>query len=1066
MEIEKIKTLLKTLNFQLLTGEENGWAKKYPQQYEIRVFLNTSSPQKSKIDFGEKIKAGRATTANFNQPESLVVFECVDRLLEKGYKPENIILEKSWNLGHKGKGFLDIAVQDENGKSFLMIECKTWGKEYEIAKKQTEKDGGQLFSYLIQEKSTNFACLYSSVIEKNQIKYQNDIIVITDEIKLAENQQEAFESWLPQVFETKGIFEDEIKPYKVDFKGILKKELKSLSERDGGDIFFRFAEILRRNVVSDKTNAFNKIFNLFLCKIVDEFERSEDEEVEFQWKENEKNEEVMLRLNDLYKRGMDLYLGLKIEAVSEKELESELNKTNNGKNIKSLFIRQKLYSGNEFAFKEVFDLKTFNENCIVVKEVVKLLEKYRIKYNTKQQFLGDFFENLLNTGIKQESGQFFTPIPIAQFICKSIPIRKIVEKKNNNREPFFLPYVIDYASGSGHFLTEAMEEIDSCIKNMVDSEIKCGEKYKKEYIVNKNNFLWAREYVYGIEKDYRLAKTTKISTFLNGDGDAKVICADGLDNFSKSEEYKDKLTISDNKENQQFDIVVSNPPYSVDGFKTTLNYGKESFELFPYLSDRSSEIECLFVERTKQLLNIGGVAGVILPITLLINEGVQTKTRELLLKYFDIKAIVELGSNTFMATTQKTFTIFLERRSDDVWNQIENTVNKFFTNFKDISCNNIEKPFSKYAENTLDLSFADYINLLKENITDTIKESILFQEYREANSKLSENQLLDYIKLQEKEKVAYFIATYDKRVVVVKAPEEKTSEKEFLGYEFSRAKGREGIKVYRNKFNNNELTTKLFDENDLFNCEKVNCYILKNYLDELKSNDVHNSLEGIVSVETLHSLLDFNSTNFQKKITTAKKLRIESEFQTEKLHKIYPIVDSGTTAPQDREFFKNGKYPFIRAGNISKKDENNCVIPDKNSLLNDLAIKECALKKFRKGTILFAKSGRSATTNNITRLKEDSFVVNHLACIFTDNDLDLDFLYYFLEYYQTSNLIPLNSDYPTISLKDIRNLPVPLIDEPTKRKIVNKMKAIERENSRDKENKKEAYLSSFFRKIR
>ena len=32
--------------------------------------------------------------------------------------------------------------------------------------------------------------------------------------------------------------------------------------------------------------------------------------------------------------------------------------------------------------------------------------------------------------------------------------------------------------------------------------------------------LWAREYIYGIEKDYRLAKTTKISTFLNGDGDA------------------------------------------------------------------------------------------------------------------------------------------------------------------------------------------------------------------------------------------------------------------------------------------------------------------------------------------------------------------------------------------------------------------------------------------------------------------------------------------------------------------------------------------------------------------
>jgi len=53
--------------------------------------------------------------------------------------------------------------------------------------------------------------------------------------------------------------------------------IKPLTEKDGGDIFNRFAEILRRNVVSDKTNAYNKIFNLFLCKIVDEYENIDEE---------------------------------------------------------------------------------------------------------------------------------------------------------------------------------------------------------------------------------------------------------------------------------------------------------------------------------------------------------------------------------------------------------------------------------------------------------------------------------------------------------------------------------------------------------------------------------------------------------------------------------------------------------------------------------------------------------------------------------------------------------------------------------------------------------------------
>ncbi|GAG28251.1 unnamed protein product, partial [marine sediment metagenome] len=242
-------------------------------------------------------------------------------------------------------------------------------------------------------------------------------------------------------------------------------------------------------------------------------------------------------------------------------------------------------------------------NCIVVKEVVKLLEKYKIRYETKQQFLGDFFEKLLNTGIKQEVGQFFTPVPIAQFICKSLPIWKIIKEKNSNKEINFLPYVLDYASGSGHFLTEVMEEINYYTENKIDEKFIKNVRAKKEFNLHKNNFDWAKEYIYGIEKDYRLAKTTKIATFLNGDGDATVICGDGLDNFYKSKDYRNKLKISeDKKENEVFDLVIANPPYSVSGFKTTLYEGRDSFNLFDEFTDKSKEIECLFIERATQLL--------------------------------------------------------------------------------------------------------------------------------------------------------------------------------------------------------------------------------------------------------------------------------------------------------------------------------------------------------------------------------------------------------------------------------------------------------------------------------
>lgn len=54
--------------------------------------------EKQSIDYGNSIIAESKTTQNFSQPENFVVLECVDRILTKGYKPQNIILER---LGHR-----------------------------------------------------------------------------------------------------------------------------------------------------------------------------------------------------------------------------------------------------------------------------------------------------------------------------------------------------------------------------------------------------------------------------------------------------------------------------------------------------------------------------------------------------------------------------------------------------------------------------------------------------------------------------------------------------------------------------------------------------------------------------------------------------------------------------------------------------------------------------------------------------------------------------------------------------------------------------------------------------
>ena len=77
----------------------------YTKQYDDVNAEMKVDIAKQKLYFPEKIgNHDRNDTYNDSLKENLVVFECVDRLLTKGYRPEHITLEKQWNLGHDAKG--------------------------------------------------------------------------------------------------------------------------------------------------------------------------------------------------------------------------------------------------------------------------------------------------------------------------------------------------------------------------------------------------------------------------------------------------------------------------------------------------------------------------------------------------------------------------------------------------------------------------------------------------------------------------------------------------------------------------------------------------------------------------------------------------------------------------------------------------------------------------------------------------------------------------------------------------------------------------------------------------
>ncbi|MEM1689706.1 MAG: restriction endonuclease subunit S [Candidatus Hadarchaeales archaeon] len=144
-------------------------------------------------------------------------------------------------------------------------------------------------------------------------------------------------------------------------------------------------------------------------------------------------------------------------------------------------------------------------------------------------------------------------------------------------------------------------------------------------------------------------------------------------------------------------------------------------------------------------------------------------------------------------------------------------------------------------------------------------------------------------------------------------------------------------------------------------------------------------------------------------------------------------VSSGNTAPQDKKYFENGKYPFIRVQHLSTLLENK--YPIICDFVNDLAVEELKLKKFKKGSIIFPKSGESIRLEKRAILREDSYVVNHLVVVEVfSNNVDTNFLYYYLSSLRTSSYLS-KTTMPSLNLSVIKSFLIPLPPLPEQRKI-------------------------------
>lgn len=958
--LENFQRVLKSLEF---INENNIYIKHFDS---VDCDLKADFTNRKLIYPTEKgFEVNDGTTSNFEHPENFVVFECVARLFDKGYRPEHIELEPRWSLGHGGKsGKADICVKNKDGSRYLcIIECKTADSEYKKELSNMKNDGGQLFSYWQQSKATKWLVLYASDFDETNEKITSTVATVNcsddaNYIELAkddkslklyrdattvDNLYEVWKETYEQKFLGDILFDEETVAYDIGVLPLKKKRLVDFS-RDN-KIVNQFEEILRHNNVSDKENAFNRLIALFIAKLYDEKTKSLESEVEFQYKTGTDTYQKMQdRLQKLHHFGMkefmkedvfyvadDYVKTLMKNAIGEnrEQLEAELNET---------ITKLKFYTNNDFAFKDVHNKALFYQNGKILVEMVELFQKYRIIDSNELQLLGDMFEQLLNKGFKQNEGQFFTPIPITCFIWKCLPLESVIV--NEEKKEIRYPKIIDYACGAGHFLTEGFREVNETIANL-------GFKAEKG---------WERDCLFGIEKDYRLARVSKISMFMHGADNGNVVFGDGLDN------HNEKIVI----ENGQFDILVANPPYSVSAFKNHLELKNNELNLLQYISKDGKEIETLFVERIAQLLKPKGIAAVILPSSILSNSSTSyIKAREEILKNFTLHAIVQFGSKTFGATGTNTVVLYLQKNNEPpVKAEIaKDNVTAIFEN-DDLNVVSDKEIFDSYCKK-IEATKEDYLQFIKaaracEEYTQFktyayfgmyAKEFEESTEFKKLKSEKISKAFYDYVLSIEKEKLYYFALIYKQQTLVVTAPSDNAEQEAFLGYSWSNRKGDEGIKIKSSTPQNAcGLLYNVYDEEN-----SIARFVKDTFLGIYRSEG---QLQKYVNSYAFKDMIDFSRTSFDKVI----KCNVQIENEELKIESKFPLVKLGDYVETLGGLWTGKKPPFKKVFVIRNTNFTMRGILDFTDVAEiEVEERQFENRKLQNGDIIIEKSGGSET---------------------------------------------------------------------------------------------------------
>lgn len=366
-----------------------------------------------------------------------------------------------------------------------------------------------------------------------------------------------------------------------------------------------------------------------------------------------------------------------------------------------------------------------NEKLVKILDGIASINLGKYQENKIDAF-GDAYEFLMSmyaSNAGKSGGEFYTPQEVSELLTKLA----IVGKKSVNK-------VYDPACGSGSLLLKSAK------------------------ILGKDN---VRNGFYGQEINLTTYNLCRINMFLHDIG---------YDKFDIA--CEDTLTSPQHWDDEPFEVIVSNPPYSIKwaGDENSLLINDPRYSPAGVLAPKS-KADFAFIMHSLSWLATNGTASIVCFPGILYRSGAEQKIRKYLIDNNFVDSIIQLPDNLFFGTSIATCIMVLKKSKKDnstlfidatnecikVTNNnkltdenIDNIV-KIFTDRvdkeyvarlvsnKEIEENDYNLSISTYVEKEDTREKIDIVELNKEIEEIVARENVLREEIKKIISEIEEN---------------------------------------------------------------------------------------------------------------------------------------------------------------------------------------------------------------------------------------------------------------------------------------------------------------------------------------